>query len=207
MEELKEKAVVGFDVSKPFLIKIQSAGEKQCLVRFATDAECCAWGKKPVTVRRFLGRGKTQTSETGTDASNAELLAVIREDQGSEFEPEDASLVIGKLFQAVPQEIEREGVNYRVVLKVTGGIKTTHVVRMPTAKQMKDHEAASVRTISNRRSVEMRALLEPSGELYDNVHVSHEGYQCPVPIVHKVAVISELMQQIAVESEDDEFPE
>ena len=98
--------------------------------------------------------------------------------------------------------VEREGIDYRIGMKVPGA-RVTHVLRMPTAKEMQDHERASTSVIAARRSVETRAFLEPSGALYDKVHVSHDGYAGAVPIVHKSAAVSEVIGYLAIEGDDD----
>jgi hypothetical protein len=78
---------------------------------------------------------------------------------------------------------------------------------MPTAKEMQDHERASTSTVAARRSIETRAFLEPSGSLYDTLHVSHDGYVGAAPIVHKSAAVSEVIAQLAIAAEGDEDPE
>ena len=40
------------------------------------------------------------------------------------------------------------------------GARVVHVLRMPTAKEMQDHERASTSVVAARRSVETRAFLE-----------------------------------------------
>ena len=47
---------------------------------------------------------------------------------------------------------------------------------MPTAKEMQDHERASTSTVAARRSIETCTFLEPSGALYDKLHIEHDGY-------------------------------
>jgi hypothetical protein len=83
------------------------------------------------------------------------------------------------------------------------GARVVHVLRMPTAKEMQDHERASTSVVAARRSVETRAFLEPSGALYDKLHISHEGYAGTVPIVHKSAAVSEVIAQLAIEADED----
>ena len=75
--------------------------------------------------------------------------------------------------------------------------------RVPTAKEMQDHERASTSVVAARRSVETRAFLEPSGALYDKLHISHDGYAGAVPIVHKSAAVSEVIAQLAIEADED----
>ena len=39
--------------------------------------------------------------------------------------------------------------------------------------------------------------------LYDKLHISHDGYAGAVPIVHKSAAVSEVIAQLAIEADDD----
>jgi hypothetical protein len=196
-----------FDATKPFVVPILSGGEKRCEVRFPSDEEWCAWARAQRTIRRFLGRGKSQSEDLNLAEINADLFAKIRVDKdGPEFDQAEAGVVIGRIERCVVTGIEREGINYRIEMKVPGA-RVVHVLRMPTAKEMQDHERASVSVVAARRSVETRAFLEPSGDLYDKLHVSDEGYAGSiVPIIHKSAAVSEVLAQLAIES-DEEDPE
>ena len=192
-----------FDAAKPFVVPILSGGEKQCEVRFPTDEEWCSWARSQRTVRRFLGRGKSQSEDLDLPRINAELFAKIRTDKdGTEFDDAEAGMVIARIERSTVLGVEREGIDYRIDMK-TPGARVTHVLRMPTAKEMQDHERASTSVVAARRSVETRAFLEPSGALYDKLHVSHEGYAGPVPIVHKSAAVSEVIAQLSIEGDDD----
>ena len=199
--EQTTKAV--FDATKPIVVPILSGGEKRCEVRFPTDDEWCAWARAQRTVRHFLGRGKSQSEDLDLPKINAELFAKVRTDKdGPEFDDAEAGLVIGRVERCAVTGIDRQGNNYRIDMKVPGA-RVAHVLRMPTAKEMQDHEKASTSVVAARRSVETRAFLEPSGALYDKLHVSHAGYAGDVPIVHKSAAVSEVVAQLAIEADDD----
>ena len=172
-----------FDATKPFVVPILSGGEKRCEVRFPSDEEWCGWARAQRTVRHFLGRGKSQSEDVDLPKINAELFAKIRTDKdGPEFDDAEAGMVIGRIERCAVASVEREGINYRIGMKVPGA-RVTHVLRMPTAKEMQDHERASTSVVAARRSVETRAFLEPSGALYDKLHVSHEsGRAVPNPV-------------------------
>jgi len=71
-------------------------------------------------------------------------------------------MVIGRIERCAVATVEREGINYRIEMKVPG-TRVVHVLRMPTAKEMQDHERASTSVVAARRSIETRAFLEPSG--------------------------------------------
>lgn len=192
-----------FDATKTMVVPILSGGEKQCEVRFPNDDEWCGWARSQRTIRRFLGRGKSQSEDVDLPKINAELFAKIRVDKdGPEFDDAEAGMVIGRIERCTVVNLEREGINYRIEMKVPGA-RVAHVLRMPTAKEMQDHERASTSVVAARRSVETRAFLEPSGALYDKLHVAHEGYAAAVPIVHKSAAVSEVIAQLSIEGDDD----
>src|ERR1700722_11444798 len=193
----------GFDASKPFVVSILSGGVKSCEVRFPSDDEWCAWARAQRTVRHFLGRGKLHSEDEDRPQNNAELFSHIRIDKdGPEFDGAEAVMVIGRIERCAVATVEREGINYRIEMKVPGA-RVVHVLRMPTAKEMQDHERASPSVVAARRSVETRAFLEPSGALYDKLHVLHDGYAGAVPIVHKSAAVSEVIAQLAIEADED----
>jgi hypothetical protein len=192
-----------FDAAKTLVVPILSGGAKQCEVRFPTDAEWAAWAKSQRTVRHFLGRGKSQSEELELPKINAELFEKIRVDKdGPVFDEAEAGMVIGRVERCTVASVEREGDNYRMAMKVPGA-KVEHVLRMPTAKEMQEHERASTSVVAARRSVETRAFLEPSGLLYDKLHISHDGYAGEVPIVHKAAAVSEVIAQLAIDGDED----
>jgi hypothetical protein len=191
------------DLSKPITVPILSGTEKRIQVIYPTDAQWCERARKQRVIRHFLGRGKSQTDDDSqADRLNFELLAKIRQDKdGPVLTPAEATLVLGKLERARVATVDREGDTFRIVLKTALG-EVTHVVGIPTAEQMLVHERQSTKTTEGRRNQEIRGFLEPSGELYDKVAKSTEGYGAAVPIVHKVAVITELLAQITAEDED-----
>jgi hypothetical protein len=192
-----------FDASKPIVVPILSGCEKRCEVRFPTDEEWGTWARQQRTIRHFLGRGKSQSEDIDLPKINAELFRKIRTDKdGPEFDDAEAGMVIGRVERSQVVDIQREGVNYRIEMKVPGA-RVSHVLRMPTAKEMQDHDRASTSVVAARRSVETRAFLEPSGMLYDKLHQSHDGYTGSIPIIHKSAAVSEVIAQLAIEGDDD----
>jgi hypothetical protein len=201
MEQQTSKPL--FDASKSIVVPILSGGEKRCEVRFPTDEEWCGWARAQRTIRHFLGRGKSQSEDVDLPKINGDLFKKIRIDKdGPEFDDAEAGMVIARVERSQVTDIQREGINYRIEMKVPGA-RVMHVLRMPTAKEMQDHERASTTVVAARRSVETRAFLEPSGALYDKLHVSHEGYAGAVPIVHKSAAVSEVIAQLGAEGDDD----
>lgn len=191
-----------FSASKHFLVPILSGTRKEAKVRYPSDDEFCERARKQRSIRRFLGRGKSESESLDSSAIDAELFARIRIDKdGDNFDAYEAGMVLGKLERATIESCDREGDNFRIELKVPGAI-TEHLVRMPTRKEMDKHEAASVKITGARRAQEIRGFLEPSGELYDQMKKEVTGYDGGVPIVHKVAVVAEVLAQVSADEED-----
>jgi hypothetical protein len=192
-----------FDASKTFSFPVLL---KKCEVRFPTDAEWCLWARAQKSVRRFLGRGKSQIEEVDLPKINADLFAKVRVDKdGPPFDEAEAGMAVGRVQRCVVTDTEREGNNFRIEMKVPGA-KVIHVLRMPTAKEIQDHDRDSSSVVAGRRSVETRSFLEPRGALYDKLHVSHDGYAGDVPIIHKSAAVAEVIAQLSL-MEEDEDPE
>jgi hypothetical protein len=196
-----------FDVSKKFGIRIQSGGEKRCVVRFPTDREWCEHTRAQMTIRKILGRGRSVSDTSGSEQADAELFAAIHDDAAVEFDAIEAGGVLAKLQRADVDDVEREADSFRIRLKVMGGILTEHVLRMPTQKEIHDYNRSSTRLVNVRRSQEIRSYLEPSGDLYDKIASKSSGYAATVPIIHKAAAVSELLMQLNELDEDQESPE
>lgn len=195
-----------FSAAKQFIVPLQSAGRKACKVRFPTDTEWCARARKQRSIRRFLGRGKSQAQAVNTSGVDVDLFERIRSDKdGPDFTPAEAAAVLAKLERATVEDCEREGDHLRLTLRVPGAV-TEHLVRTPTIDEMDAHEAASVSVVGERRQQEIRGFLEPSGELYDAIVKGVQGYDGRVPIVHKCAIVGEVLSQVAM-AEEEAVPE
>jgi len=191
-----------FNSSKLFRVPIQSGTRKDAVVRFPSDSEFCERARKQRSIRRFLGRGKSEAEAIDSTSIDAELFERIRNDKdGVFFDASEAAAVLGKLERATVESCEREGDDFRIVLKVPGAV-TEHLVRMPTRKEMDRHETASVKVTGARRAQEIRGFLEPSGDLYDAITKEVGGYEGSVPVVHKVAVVAEVLAQMAADDEE-----
>src|SRR5690349_7331258 len=108
-----------FNVNKKFVVPVLSGGRKECTVRFPSDTEWCERARKIRSIRRFLGRGKSEAQNLDSDAINLELFERIRQDKdGAPFDAAEASAVLAKLDRSTVEECDREGEGFRIVLKV-----------------------------------------------------------------------------------------
>jgi hypothetical protein len=193
---------------KAFTVKIMSGEEKQCKVRFPTDAEWCERTRKVKVLRTNIGRDQYISDVTGQLDADAALLEKIRVDKdGVAFDPAEASRVITQLDSVRVESVERQGTSFQVILSVFGG-ETTVTLRCPTLRQSSEFEQRSMHFISGRRSQEWRSNLEPAGELFDALHISNAEYAGAIPITHKYATVREVLDRCEeVASEGIELPE
>jgi hypothetical protein len=199
-----------FDASKEFEVKIISGGEKSCRVRYPNDDEWEWRTSRMKAIRRDLGRGKSQTEIPHPELIDAELLAKIRldgvnGDAPPAFDPAEAQLVIERIGRCMVTDVARDGANFRIKTKTVSGM-TEHVVGIPTAQAVLDLRRGTMSPIEGRRGSEIRFSLRPSGALYDQVKVDTVNYTNGVPLIHKDAVVYELMAQVGM-LEDNEDPE
>src|SRR3954466_13089713 len=103
------------DSANLFVVPIQSGGRKECKVRFPSDAEWCERARRQRSIRRFLGRGRSESEVVDSTGIDAELFARIRVDKdGADFDAADAANVLAKLERTNVEACDREGDNFRV---------------------------------------------------------------------------------------------
>jgi hypothetical protein len=205
-----------FNSTTKFDIRIFSGGPKACTVSWPPDE---AWKKRSTAMRLLqesAGRGKTETIVQGLERASKEMFDKIRVDQdGPAFDAAEAAEVIGKLeyVELQPgdsgQAVEFDGNVIRVTIGAVTPVRgatpysgLVHVLRAPTQRQIMDYRRDSVRIINGRRSSEVSYSLEAGERLYDALYQSAEGYETPVPVIHKDFVVTELINAIEKFMED-----
>lgn len=194
-----------FDSTKIFEPKIISGGIKSVALKFPSDQQWADRARAQKQVRQFLGRGKSQTVDADTAAADLQLFKSLRVDDTGTYDASEAQAFLDRLERCEVVSAEWEGDTRRIEMSVPGA-KTVHVLRMPMQDQIREHEKSSTKQTFGTRSAEIRVNLEPSGNLYDKVVVSAEGYAGAVPIVHKVAAVTNLMNalsELLAEDADD----
>ncbi|HVW85855.1 MAG TPA: hypothetical protein VHB50_14295 [Bryobacteraceae bacterium] len=203
---MEAQTALQFDIEKAIAIGVQSgATKKMAQVKFGIDAAWCERNRKSSTIKRSLGRGKSSYDASGSEAADLDLLEKIRVDtDGPEFDKYEAAALIGKLEATSDIETARSGDAYVVRFRALG-CDLLHELRIPTQAQIVEYSRSSVRVTDERRLQNIRVLLEPSGALYDKLVVRSEGYAAGVPIIHKAAVISELIADLQASDDDASF--
>jgi hypothetical protein len=190
-------------------------GDKKCTVRCPTDEEWCARVRRVVTTRRNLGRDATKLEQQHETDSAKELFDKILIDDEPDrdpvvFDEYDALAVIRLLerVDVVPEEIEKRG-NVWVIPMITLSTNVIHRLRVPSQKQIFEHERSALQSTGRRHGTDYKSALEPFGVLWDQLQDGFEGYEDvkAVSIVHKHAAIQELLARVNERIESGVSPE
>jgi hypothetical protein len=186
-----------FDASQPIQVKVRTAdGIKAIRVRFPTDEEWIERQRRRKVLIKHLGRGVTETAVSGGEEADAELLAKIRDGDGPEVDPYEASRIIEQLAQADVDEVVREGDAFRVILRVPGGT-VAHLLRMPSAKDVIEYRRRFARVLDlPYGKQELRVNLEAAGELHQKLLISADGYAAQIPIVHQAVAVKTAIDEL-----------
>jgi len=193
-------ATAGVDMTLP-----SPAGFKSATVSYPADEQLIARAAALKTIVRNLGRGKSMTEPAAnSEQVDFDLYQKIRQDGSPDLDPYEAQRLMQHLLRVEVLDSRREGTQFHVELDTPAGT-TSFLMSMPSAKQVIDYRRSVVQVIDNRRTQEIRMNLRASRELFDSLHVSHDGYAGEVPVNHAAAVISELLALLETEDDDTEI--
>ncbi len=193
-----------FDANCEVQIQLLSPeGTKSIRVRFPTDEEWSYRQRRRKVIIKQLGRGVSETTVANAEDVDAELLAKIRQGEGPEVDPYEASRIIEQLSQADVDDVLPEPGGFRVLLRVPGGI-TAHILRMPSAKDVIEHRRSFARILDLPYSrQELTVNLAAAGSLYQKLVQATEGYVGAVPIIHQAVVIKAAIDALEASFQED----
>ena len=196
-----------FDINTLVInIPVRSQGVKMCKVRWPTDAEWTAYMKSRQDVRRFSGRGKSESSTTNIIPSNAALFNAIRQDvDGVPFDDAMIEDVIDRLQEFEFLESECTGETWTMQCTAITTFPVSFELREPTRKQAKlvrDKCFVKYDKFDRGASTYLTTHLGPAGALYDELVVNAVGYSSAVPLLHKFGVVFHLIRAIEREVEE-----
>jgi len=175
---------------------------KTAQLRLPTNEEMLERLDQQKSIRRTIGRRKSQTEFLPNPKADLDLFNRIRMDKdGPEFDEYEAGNAIAKLTFCEVTDCERAGDEYRITLKTPFG-ETVHTVKIPTQRDITVYRRTVVSSTDlPHGQEELRYRIEPAVELYDSVVTKIEGYAASykpadVPPHHKSAVVVELVQAI-----------
>ena len=175
---------------------------KTAFLRLPTNQEMLERLDQQKSIRRTIGRRKSQTEFVPNLKADLDLFCKIRLDKdGAEFDEFEAGNAISKLTFCEVTDCQRAGDEYRVTLRTPFG-ETIHQVKIPTQRDITVYRRTVVSSTDlPHGQEELRYRIEPSVGLYDSVATKVEGYAgslkpADVPPHHKSAVVVELVQAI-----------
>jgi len=154
------------------------------------------------SIRRTIGRRKSQTEFIPNPKADLDLFNAIRQDKnGAEFDEYEAGSAVSKLTYCEVTDCQRAGDEYRITLKTPFGV-TVHSLGIPTQRDITLYRRTVVSaTDLPHGQEELKYRIEPAVSVYDSVASKIEGYSASmkpadVPPNHKSAVVVELVQAI-----------
>jgi len=194
-----------FDAKQSITIHLRTPeGVKPVRVRFPSDEEWIDRQKRRKVIVKQLGRGVSETTIPDSHDADAALLAKIRlaDENAPEVDAFEASRIIEQLSQADVDDVVQAGDGFRVTMRVLGGT-VTHVLRMPSAKDVFEYRRGFARVLDlpyNRQ--ELIINLTPAAALYKKLVDSTEGYAGEAPIIHQAVAV-----KAAIDALDGAFAE
>jgi len=194
-----------FDTKREIEVSVlHPSGKKTCRVRWPSDEEWIEHSARRRVVVSQLSRDESVTEILDGERAAGELLAKIRIDKdGPDLDEYEASYVIERLSRAQVDDCARADAGVGVTLKVPG-VVTKHVLRVPSLAEVVNYRRGFSRLVENRRGKQLLKInLRAAGEFYDKLVQSKDGYAGEVPVIHKAAVVTELLVHLESEQEDD----
>ena len=185
-----EQTIAVFDSTRPIALQLRApTGVKTVRVRFPSDEEWTERQRRRKVVIKQLGRGVSETIIGSAEDADAALLAKIRDGEGPEVDPFEASRIIEQLSQAEVDDVVQAGDSFRVTLRVLG-VVVTHLLKMPSAKDVFEYRRGFARVLDlpyNRQ--ELTINLAAAGALYKRLAQGAEGYAGEVPVIHQAVAV------------------
>lgn len=196
-----------FDTTREYKFKIPSPnGIVEALVKFPTDEQWLEYHRSRRVIEKSLGRNQSEVTIVGGEQAAARLFSAVANGSAGKLDSNQVEMVIDRMASVKVDGVEDEGGSYRVALRFFFS-SATHVLKMPTAKQMKEAEAAT-RVIGGKfGATEIRVNLETFAALYGEMATSSDGYSGPVPILHKHAAVQAVLSELrdALEGDGESF--
>ena len=128
------------------------------------------------SIRRTIGRRKSQTEFCPNPKADLDLFNAIRQDKGPEFDEYEAGNAVSKLTYCEVTDCQRAGDEYRITLKTPFGV-TVHSLGIPTQRDITVYRRTVVSaTDLPHGQEELKYRIEPAVSVYDSVVSKIEGY-------------------------------
>lgn len=176
---------------------------KAAVLRLPTSEEMLIRLESQKSIRRSIGRRKSQTEFIPNPKADMDLFNKIRVDKtGPEFDEYEAATAVSKLTYCEVIDCQETDAEYRVTLKTPFG-EVVHALGKPSEKDLFIYRRSVLSSVDlPHGQEELKYRTEPAIALYGSVVKKTEGYAegiqpADVPPHHKSAVIVELAQSSA----------
>ena len=180
------------------IFRTAAAGQSPVVVRWPSDEEWTANRRGRKTLMQSLGRGVSEQIQTDNGPTDLKLYELIKLNGAPPLTGGEASRVID-----VSGRCDVLGVNLGigeadVTLQILTG-EAEHALKVPTMDQIKEVQRSNRLLNLQYGKFEVRANMEAYARLWDKCLVKAEGYEGPVPIIHKDVAIRAVIQAIEQE--------
>jgi hypothetical protein len=195
-----------FNTGAVFTVPLISGTRQEIPVNWPPDAKWADKARRVRIVEREIGRGKVDREVVGAEEACLDLYNALRADGSPDLDQFEARAVVDQLEATEIIDVQRDGDTFTVTMEAHG-CDLTHQLRTPTQRQMHEFNRARLKSTPTRRAREIRFDLAPAGVLYDAIAISATGYAAAIPLPHKFAVVTELLDEIDRELSADADPE
>lgn len=211
-----------FDVTKPFHARLSTSADGQPVIvslRYPTDKEWDKRAQKHPAVKRVQDRHRTDFEDTDTSEHDLALINELLEESSARVtDGYAAAKIINTIDRSEVESCDRRGSGWELTMVVygrdkeqpDGKMRTTHLLREPTEKQVNQYFTRSTKSSAVRKSIQTVAYLEPGAKLYDELFIEADGYAgappASIPINHKNAIIWELCLEVSRMNAADNLP-
>lgn len=190
-----------YDLADDIELEMPTTGENKLLVcRHPTTQEWIDRVYDRTVVTRTLGRGENETKAIDREKTDMRLLAAIQKNTEVKFEEAEAVVLMDQLATCEVIDAVRQNGMLTVTMSTLFG-EVTHVVNIPTQKDLKAATESSIKARGGRfNATTYKIDMKPTAALYDIIATNVEGYDVKepkdVPIIHKHKVIDTLHAEI-----------
>lgn len=183
--------------------------DRRVSVSMPSDTEWIEWRRKKKIQQKDLGRRSFQMESSKPEQADTDLFNKINRGAAIEgaapVDEAEAFYVINKLAECeVREQPERDGSQFVIQMRVLGKLDTTHVLRVPSMKEMMDYERTrSSVTFGQYGTQEIRINYRAAADLYEKLKVRADGYVNDIPVPHKAEAINVLLQEIRAEQDEE----
>lgn len=190
-----------FDAARPIAVKLPPSGTKTVhLKHFPTDADWIAYFLRAKMIKTDLGRGASTTDQNRALAASLSKRLVDSlqvEETSIDLSEAEASYVRSKLGECDVTDVERQGDDCRVTLRVLGVVETAIVLHGPSCDDIDCYRRNLVKSVDrNHGKTELAINLQSALDAYALLKVSTEGYVGEPPVIHMNAAISAAIAEI-----------